>query len=214
MNSPYWLSALVCSMCQVFGIGLIGVYGFFVEPLSGEFGVGVATINVGPVFLLLAPAFVGPAIGRFLDSHSIRSIMLLGVAIAVVFLFGISLADSLFMLGAGFLGYAVGQTLYGPLVLNSLLVKIYQENVARALAIGAMGVSVGSVTMPYLVAWLMDNYDWRQTLVVLALVVGSARATGKPRTASRMSPCMTLAETLKFSRTRSAICTSNQAPAA
>ena len=40
------------------GVGLLGIYGFFVEPLSREFGVGVATINIGPVALLLVPALV------------------------------------------------------------------------------------------------------------------------------------------------------------
>ena len=152
----------------MFGIGLLGVFGFFVAPLSQEFEVGVATINVGPVFLLLAPALVGPIVGRFVDSHSIRSIMLIGVMLATASLFGISLVPSLVLAGVGFFAYAVGQTLYGPLVLNSLLIKSYQENVATALAIAAMGVSVGAVSMPYLAAWLMDNFSWRETLQVLA----------------------------------------------
>ena len=37
----------------------MGIYGFFVEPLSSEFGVGVAMLNVGPVALLLVPAILG-----------------------------------------------------------------------------------------------------------------------------------------------------------
>lgn len=168
MTLKPWYTALVGAVCQVFGIGLLGVFGFFVAPLSQEFEVGVATINVGPVFLLLAPALVGPIVGRFVDSHSIRSIMLIGVMLATSSLFGISLVPSLVLAGVGFFAYAVGQTLYGPLVLNSLLIKSYQENVATALAIAAMGVSVGAVSMPYLAAWLMDNFSWRETLQVLA----------------------------------------------
>ena len=168
MNLRSWLPALVSSVCQVFGIGLLGVFGFFVAPLTQEFGVGVATINLGAVFLLLAPAVIGPVVGRFVDTYSIRSIMLIGLVMAVAALFGISLAGSLALAGIGFFAYAVDQTLYGPLVLNSLLIKTYRENVATALALGAVGVSVGSVLMPYLAAGLMDHFSWRQTLQLLA----------------------------------------------
>ena len=38
-------------ICLALGAGLIGIYGFFVKPLSEEFGVGVATLNIGPVAL-------------------------------------------------------------------------------------------------------------------------------------------------------------------
>ncbi|MCZ6830701.1 MAG: MFS transporter [Gammaproteobacteria bacterium] len=169
MKLKPWYPALVGTVCQVFGIGLIGVFSFFVAPLSREFGVGVATINVGAVFLLLAPAVVGPVVGRFVDSHSIRSIMLIGVMLATSSLYGLSMAASLGLAGAGFFAYAVGQTLYGPLVLNSLLIKTYQENVATALAVAAMGVSVGAVLLPFLIAWLMDQFSWRETLQVLAM---------------------------------------------
>ena len=106
MSSPEsargWTPAIVASVCQVLGIGILGVYGFFVEPLSAEFGVGATTINLGPVMLLVAPAFVGPIVGRFADTHSIRSMMLLGVFIAVLSLLGISLADSILFAGLGF----------------------------------------------------------------------------------------------------------------
>ena len=168
----HWLPALVSGICQVFGIGLLGVYGFFIAPLSREFGVGVATINVGPVFMLLAPALVGPVLGHFVDSHSIRRIMLIGVVLASLSLVGISMSSSLLLAGVGFFAYALGQTFYGPLVLNSLLIKTYQENIATALAVAAMGVSVGAVLMPYMAAWLIDNYSWRETLQVLATGVG------------------------------------------
>lgn len=185
MTFRLWIPALVGALCQTFGIGLLGAFGFFVVPLSQEFAVGVATISVAPVLLLLAPALVGPAVGRKVDTHSIRAIMLLGVVLANASLFGLSFAPGLGLIGAAFLAFAIGQTLYGPLVLNSLLIKTYQENVAAALAIAAMGVSLGSVLLPYFVAWLMDNFSWRETLQVLAIatsaVLFSVIRLGLPR---------------------------------
>ncbi len=188
MISRTWLPAGVAFICQALGIGILGVYGFFVQPLAAEFNTGVAVINLGPVMLLLVPAFLGPVIGRYIDTHSIRTIMLIGVAIAVVSLVLMSQMPTLIGLACGFLGYSLGQALYGPVSLNSMLIKIYRDKVARVLAISAMGVSVGSICWPFVVAFLMDHYDWRRTLVVLAvcvaIILGLGIRLGLPRTIS------------------------------
>jgi predicted MFS family arabinose efflux permease len=166
-----WQTALVCMVCQAMGIGLLSVFGFFVEPLAAEFDVGVATISVGAVFLLVAPALVGPLAGRYADSHSIRNIMLLGVAISASCLLIIARAPVLLVATLGFFCYASGQALYGPVILNSLLVKTYGSNIARALSIAAMGTSIGAVLLPFGAAWLLDHYSWREVLVVIAVLV-------------------------------------------
>jgi MFS family permease len=94
--------------CLGFGVGLLGVYGFFVEPLSREFGVGVATINIGPVALLLVPAFAAPVVGKLADRMSIRRIVLAGIFCAMLSLAFISMAPSLLLVAFGFLVFALG----------------------------------------------------------------------------------------------------------
>ena len=46
----FWLPALATLGCQGLGIGLVGIFGFFIEPLSTEFNVSVSSINIAPVF--------------------------------------------------------------------------------------------------------------------------------------------------------------------
>ena len=89
-----WLPALVCMICQGLGIGLIGVYGFFVEPLSGEFNVSRTAINSGPIFLLIMPAFLGPLVGKLADRVSIRHLLLLGVVVSMSSLYAMTYMDS------------------------------------------------------------------------------------------------------------------------
>ena len=120
--------------CLGCGVGLIGIYGFFVEPLAHTFDVGVATINVGPVALLLVPAFLAPQVGRLVDRVSIRRLVLIGVTCAMLSLCVSSIAPTLWIAALGFLGFAVGLTLYGPVVVNGLMVKTYPGREARALA--------------------------------------------------------------------------------
>lgn len=166
-----WLPALSGMVCLGLGAGLIGVYGFFVEDLSQEFGVGAATINIGPIALLLVPGVVAPFAGKLVDRVSPRKIMLAGSAMAMGSLMVASQAPSLLIAGLAFLGFSLGIAFYGPVVVNGLLVKIYPGSEARALAIAAIGISVATVSLPPIVGLLLDAFSWRWALVTMAVCV-------------------------------------------
>lgn len=156
-------------ICLALGAGLIGIFGFFAEPLSREFNVGIATVNIAPVALLLAPGLLAPMIGKLVDRLPIRPIIMTGVAVAMLSLLATSRAPTLGLAGLGFAGFAIGLTLYGPLVINGLMVKIYIGREARALAVVAIGVSLGSALLPPVIGLMLANMDWRQALSLLAL---------------------------------------------
>ena len=160
-----WLPALTGMTCLGLGAGLISVFGFFVAPLSQEFGVGVATINIGPVALLLAPGFVAPFVGKLVDELPIRRILLVGATLAMLSLFVASWAPSLWVAGVAFIFFALGLTLYGPVVVNGMLVKIYPGREARATALAAMGISIASIILPPLVGLLIRRRLRRALLV-------------------------------------------------
>lgn len=164
-----WLPALTGMACLGLGAGLIGIYGFFVAPLSQEFGVGAAVLNLGPVALLLVPGFVAPIVGRFADRVPIRRLMLTGVAFAMFWLFMLSLAPQLWMAGVGFVLVVLGLTMYGPVVVNGLMVKVYPGREARALAIAAIGISIASAILPPVTGLLLDAFAWRMTLKIIAV---------------------------------------------
>ena len=163
-----WLPAITGMVCLGLGAGLIGIYGFFVEPLSVEFGVGVATLNMGPVALLLVPGVVAPFVGKLVDRQSIRKIMLCGATLAMAALLAVSLAPTIQLVAIAFLLFALGLTLYGPVVVNGLLVKIYTGKEARALAIAAMGISLATAILPPVVGILLATVGWRSALMSLA----------------------------------------------
>ena len=163
-----WLPALSGLTCLGLGPGLISIYGFFVEPLSREFNVGVAAINIGPVALLLVPGIVAPMVGRLVDRVAIRRLILFGATFAMFSLAAVSQAPSLLLAALGFLCFALGLTLYGPVVINGLMVKIYPGHEARALAIAAMGISVATAVLPPVVGLLLANVDWRWALLSLS----------------------------------------------
>lgn len=167
-----WIPALTGMACFALGSGLIGVYGFFAEHLAKEFDVGLATINIGPAALLLVPGLVGPIVGKFVDRIPIRRIMLTGATIAMASLYLASTASTLALAAICFLGFALGLAMYGPVVVNGLLIKLYSGREARALAIAAMGISVATVLLPPLVGVLLFHFEWRAALAMLAMGTG------------------------------------------
>ena len=167
----FWLPAITGMVCLALGAGLIGIYGFFVEPLSREFGVGVATLNIGPVALLLVPGIVAPRVGRLVDRLPTRRIMLTGASLAMLSLVAVSQSPTLPLAGLSFLIFALGLTLYGPVVVNGLMVKLYQGREARALAIAAIGISLAGAILPPITGQLLSSLDWREALLALALIL-------------------------------------------
>lgn len=157
--------------CLGLGAGLISLFGFFVEPLAAEFDVGVATLNIAPVALVLVPGIIAPLVGRLVDRWPIRRMLLGGSAFALLSLFAISHSSSLLQAGLGFFCFAVGVTFYGPVVVNGLMVKLYQGREGRALAIAALGISVASVTLPPTIGLALQHFEWRETLGVASLLL-------------------------------------------
>lgn len=163
-----WMPAVAGMFFLGLGAGLIGIYGFFVEPLSREFGVGVAVLNLGPVALLLIPGVASPLIGPLVDRLPIRRIILVGICIAMGSLLAISRAPTLPLAALGFALFVVGAVMYGPVVVNGLMVKLYPGREARALSIAAIGISFATVTLPPATGALLAVLDWREALAGLA----------------------------------------------
>ena len=97
----FWSTAIAGMFCLCFGMGLMSIFGFFVNPLAEDFGVGRAAITAGPIMLLIVPAFTGPIVGRLADTVPIKLIMLFGVTLAMLGLWLVSIADSLRFAGFG-----------------------------------------------------------------------------------------------------------------
>jgi len=154
--------------CLGLGAGLVSVYGFFVEPLAREFGVGAALLNIGPVALLLVPGVAAPFIGRLADRVPIRNLVLAGATLAMGALLATSRAPTLALAGLGFVVFALGFCCYGPVVVNGLMVKFYPGREARALAIAAIGISLATAVLPPLTGLLLAAFGWRTALALLA----------------------------------------------
>ncbi len=163
-----WLPAIAGLCCLGLGAGLIGIYGFFTPHVAKEFGVGVAVVNVGAILLVLVPGMAGPFVGKMVDRFPVRRILLAGSTIAMSGLILTSMAPAPWLAGVAFVFFALGLSMYGPVVINAMLVKRFPGREARALAIAALGISFATIFMPLITGGLLQHYDWREALAFLA----------------------------------------------
>lgn len=173
-----WSVALVALVCQGLGMGLVGAFSFFVNPLVLEFDTSVSTINAGFSLLILISAIGSPIVGRLVDSVDLKKLILTGAALGGAGFVLMAQASSLLQLMLAFCCYVLGMLCYGPVVTNALLIRRYKSECGRALAIAAIGVSLASIVLPVLVVALMELHGWRGASVgvgvLLTVMIGIA----------------------------------------
>ena len=174
MNSAWGVVAIAMAALMITLGPTAYAFGLFVLPVSEEFGLGRASMNTGLIAFNFGMALSSPVIGRLIDRYPVRRVM----AICAV-LFGGSLVllglshnavFSAFVLGVPLAAGAVGA---GILTAPALVARSFTAGRARAMAIAAIGISLGSIVIVPAVAILIQWVGWRTTLVIEGVVLGA-----------------------------------------
>jgi MFS family permease len=142
-------------------------FGLYILPVSEEFGLSRADINTGLIALNLGNAALAPVIGRFIDRFSARKLMMTCAALIGASMAAISQTDMLllslvlifFAVSAGVLG---GGTISGSVLLARWF-KVYR---GRAMALAALGFSLGGVVGAPIIGELIEQHGWRTAVLV------------------------------------------------
>jgi len=147
-------------------------FGVFVLPVSEDLGLTRAETNTALILFSLGNAICAPVVGWMLDRLSIRRIML-----ACALLMGASFVAlgrshsswaSAIVLGAP-LAFAVQGA--GVLTATTLVARWFSVHRGRAMAIAIVGMSLGGILLPPLIAISIEHVGWRQTLVIVGCAV-------------------------------------------
>ena len=116
----------------------------------------------------LLAALVGIPIGRHLDRHGPRVAMTAGSALAALATVAIALAPTLPLFLAAWLlaGVAMGAVFYPPAF--TALTRWYGPRRVHALTWLTLAAGLASTVFAPLTAYLMDQWDWRATYLLLA----------------------------------------------
>lgn len=131
--------------------------GWSESALAGSYSWGLFVIGLGAVFG-----------GRLLDRVGSRAVFLTAAGLGIV-LFGIaSGAESAFVFG---LSASLGMGVFGALgfyhISMTLAVRLNPGSPARAIAVLTLWGAVASAIYLPLAAWLVDRFDWRDSMRIL-----------------------------------------------
>jgi len=169
-----WWIVAVAFLC-FFAADAFGMYtfGLFIGPMSREMGWTTVMITGALTLRSVTAALTGPIVGPLADTkHGARMLMSIGVLVAGGVAIAVSRAHALwqFYLFYGIFG-ALAMVGFGGLVTNTIISKWFILKRGRALGISAMGVSISGMVFVPLVHHLISNYGWRNTLVIVGLLI-------------------------------------------
>lgn len=170
-----WVIVGISLVLLLFAIGTtVYAFGLFILPVSQDFGLSRANMNTGLILLNVGMAVLSPIVGRLLDRVPVRLVLgLSGAALAAGFLV-LGLSHSVWLSATMLAGpVALGVVGVGTLTTTTLIARWFASGRARAMAIAAVGISLGSVVAVPPIGLLIEAVGWRQTLMVEALAIGA-----------------------------------------
>ena len=157
-------------VAQFVSLGIYSyVLGSFMGPMTLELAWSRADFTLARTIGQIVMALVGFMVGARVDAVGARPIMAIGAVILSASLYYHSQVDSLlawWLLNG--VALTCGCAMVGNLVVNVTLSKWFVLHRGKAIAIAAMGVSMGGIVITPFITWLIDTVGWREAWIWLA----------------------------------------------
>lgn len=164
-----WYIVAAATLLSTYTVGMFG-YGFtaFMAPISATFGWSYAQISLATSFRALEVATLDPLVGMAADRWPARRLVLIGACIYGLGILSISQATNLVMFYAGFMILGLGGSLSASMIPQVTTTRWFRRDLGKASGLRSLGPGMGGLLVPVLVL-MIDTYDWRTTLVILAV---------------------------------------------
>ena len=166
-----WLIVAACFIATFTCGEAVWAFGVFFKPMEKEFGWSRALISSGYTGFLIGYGISSMAAGRLADRYSPRPILFLSACLAGLGVSMCSLVQSInqlrfFLLVAGL---GAGGTFSVPI---SLVQRWFYKKPRAGLALGIVvaGIGVGGLVFTPLVNYLILNYGWRNTYLIVGIL--------------------------------------------
>jgi MFS family permease len=154
----------------------VNAFSLFLHSWSLQFGAPVSTFQIGFAAFGIGCALIAPWIGTLADRYPVRRMFALGLGSMALFCLGLSLASKVWQFLALFavlLPFAVTTTTSIPA--NVLISRWFVRRRGLALSLTAVGLGLGGVIVPPLIAITLDSLGWRTiwraTSIAIAVVI-------------------------------------------
>ena len=162
------------SFLALFAIVGLALYGlpFFYDFMVRDFGWSRAQVTSGNALskLVVGPLF-GFLAGWVIDRFGPRRLMVTGILMAGIALFGLGSISSLGGFYLFYLFNAVGYVCGGPLPNQVLLSRWFTTARGRAMGFAYLGIGIGGALVPFLAVWLVRLAGWQGALRILGILI-------------------------------------------
>lgn len=166
-----WYIALGGAVSNFLVIGIaVFSFGVFVTPMREELGWSVAAISLGVSLRSFEQGLMAPLSGILIDRLGPRRMGIAGVVTLSIGMLMFSQARTIPMFYAASLVIALGQSTGSFMPFSVVLMNWFNRKRGRAMGILNTGNGAGSLAIPVM-ALLITLIGWRETLVVIALVI-------------------------------------------
>lgn len=150
---------------------LFYAFSVFITPMHDDLGWSLAVLTGAYSLALLCSGLTAPLVGRWIDRHGSRELMTAGSILGVACVLAWSQVGSVvlyYLIWAG-IGIAMAATLYDPAF--TTLIRWFERDRARAILLVTIAAGFASTIFLPLSSVLVEAFDWRSALVILAGVL-------------------------------------------
>ncbi|VIF75229.1 transporter, Major Facilitator Superfamily (MFS) [Clostridioides difficile] len=157
---------------------MISVYGIvnncaslFIKPVTEDLGFSRSEFSLYYTVIALSTMVIALFMGKLAKKFKLKNIILVGCVLAGIGYIGYSYASSIyvFYLMSIFSGLGLGMTTLTPL--SIIISNWFIEKRGLALGLTFMGSGVGGMIFNPIANYIILNYSWRQSYLVLGIII-------------------------------------------
>jgi len=168
----YWIVAATLLCTVILSGSAFFFFILFVKSLEADFGLSRAGIMTAFTIWVLILGLASPFIGIVVDRYGVRIVIFTGALIAGLGFVLLSLMNDLWQFYIGWAVVGIGGAAMGIVPATAVVSNWFKKR--RGLAIGAMSMGLGAggfVMAPLIGGYLIPNFGWRSSYLVLALII-------------------------------------------
>lgn len=169
-SSYRWVIVAAGGLLGCVAIGAMFSLPVFLQPIARNTGWSVTGISMAMTIAFLSLALASMAWGSLSDRIGTRPVVLIGSALLAAGLALASRAGSLIEFQI-FFGVVVGgaiAAIFAPMM--ACVTGWFDTRRSLAVSLVSAGMGMAPMTMSPLAAWLVSNYDWRDSMQIIALL--------------------------------------------
>jgi len=174
MESRYrWVVVAAGGIIGCVAMGCLFSLPVFLAPMAQDTGWSRTGISAAMTFAFLVMGFAGVMWGALSDKYGARVVCLSGTGLLVASLLLASQAPNLYVFQLVF-GASIGVSIaafFAPLM--STVTGWFETGRGLAVSLVSAGIGLAPVTMSPISAQLISHYDWRHSMMILAVIAAA-----------------------------------------